>query len=213
MPSCRSFVPKFIASRRDTSAATAARRCIHHRWSRKRSCGSSRIGARTGRIEGFFRRHIADYEERAGRSRAASSSSETRWGCAPRSDRLCSGVIGDSQRPLTASISGPGHVRGPWGRTRARDMGRDCRSRQPPHDRLRTSGADDRGDTRASAIAKEQVRFEPFEANARRMRTNGRRVWRVVLKAGCQDSRRMLFETAVVEIDAVTGGVVSVAKP
>ena len=65
---------------------------------------------------------------------------------------------------------------------------------------------------RAIAIAKAQVRFEPFEVDARRTRTNGRQVWRVVLKGRLPGQPPMLFETAVVEIDAVTGTLVSVAK-
>jgi hypothetical protein len=65
---------------------------------------------------------------------------------------------------------------------------------------------------RAIAIAKAQVRFEPFEVNARRTRTNGRQVWRVVLKGRLPGQPPMLFETAIVEVDAVTGMLVSVAK-
>jgi hypothetical protein len=64
----------------------------------------------------------------------------------------------------------------------------------------------------AIAIAKAQVRFEPFEVTARRTRTNGRQVWRVVLKGRLPGQPAMLFETVVVEIDAVTGMLVSVAK-
>ena len=65
---------------------------------------------------------------------------------------------------------------------------------------------------RAIAVAKTQVRFEPFEINARRTQTNGRQVWRVVLKGRLPGQPPMLFEAVVVEVDAVTGTLVSVAK-
>jgi hypothetical protein len=65
---------------------------------------------------------------------------------------------------------------------------------------------------RAIALARTQVKFEPFEVKARRTRTHGRAVWRVELKGRFPGQPPMLFETAVVEIDAVSGGVVSVAK-
>jgi hypothetical protein len=66
---------------------------------------------------------------------------------------------------------------------------------------------------RAIATARAQVRFEPFEIDARRTRADGRRIWRVILKGRLPGQPPMLFETAVVEIDAVTGSLVSVAKP
>ena len=65
---------------------------------------------------------------------------------------------------------------------------------------------------RAVALARAQVSFEPFEINARRTRTNGRAVWRVEMKGRLPGQPPLLFETAVVEIDAVSGGVVSVAR-
>ena len=58
---------------------------------------------------------------------------------------------------------------------------------------------------RAIAIARAQVQFEPFDVTARRIRTAGRAVWRVVLKGRLPGQPPMLFESAVVEIDAVTG--------
>jgi hypothetical protein len=65
---------------------------------------------------------------------------------------------------------------------------------------------------RAIAIARTQVRFEPFDASARRVVTNQRAVWRVVMKGRLPGQPPMLFETAVVEIDAATGAVVSLTK-
>ena len=65
---------------------------------------------------------------------------------------------------------------------------------------------------RAVDLARAQVSFEPFEIKARRTRTNGRQVWRVELKGRLPGQPPLLFETAVVEIDAVSGGVVSVAR-
>ena len=65
---------------------------------------------------------------------------------------------------------------------------------------------------RAVAVARAQVSFEPFEITARRTRTNGRAVWRVELKGRLPGQPPLLFETAVVEIDAVSGGVVSFAR-
>jgi hypothetical protein len=65
---------------------------------------------------------------------------------------------------------------------------------------------------RAVAVARAQVSFEPFEIKARRTRTNGRAVWRVELKGRFPGQPPLLFETAVVEIDAVSGDVVSIAR-
>jgi hypothetical protein len=65
---------------------------------------------------------------------------------------------------------------------------------------------------RAITIAKTQVRFDPFDVTADRMRTSGGTVWRVVLKGRLPGQPPMLFETVVVEIDAITGSVLSVAK-
>ena len=65
---------------------------------------------------------------------------------------------------------------------------------------------------RAIAIARTQIRFEPFDVTARRTRVSGRPAWRVVLKGRLPDQPPMLFETAVVEIDASTGLVLSVSK-
>lgn len=66
---------------------------------------------------------------------------------------------------------------------------------------------------RAIALAKAQVKFEPFDVKAQRARRNGRSLWRVELKGRLPGQPPMLFETAVVEIDTVSGGVVTIKKP
>jgi len=65
---------------------------------------------------------------------------------------------------------------------------------------------------RAIAIARAQVRWSPFESVAVKTASSGKRVWRVTLKGRLPDQPPLLFETAVVEIDAVTGTIVSIAK-
>jgi peptidase YpeB-like protein len=65
---------------------------------------------------------------------------------------------------------------------------------------------------RAITIARTQVRFDPFDVTADRRRSSGGTVWRVVLKGRLPGQPPMLFETAVVEIDATTGTVLSVGK-
>ena len=65
---------------------------------------------------------------------------------------------------------------------------------------------------RAIVIARAQVRWQPFESVAVKAASSGRPVWRVTLKGRLPDQPPLLFETAVVEIDAVTGAIVSIAK-
>jgi hypothetical protein len=65
---------------------------------------------------------------------------------------------------------------------------------------------------RAITIARTQVTWQPFDVSAARTSSNGRRVWKVTLKGRLPGQPPMLFETAIVEIDAVTGAVVSVGK-
>ena len=66
---------------------------------------------------------------------------------------------------------------------------------------------------RAIETARAQVRWSPFETTAVRTRAAGRSIWRVTLKGRLPGQPPELFETAVVEIDAVTGAVVRIAKP
>lgn len=65
---------------------------------------------------------------------------------------------------------------------------------------------------RAIEIARAQVRWTPFESAAAKARTSGRSVWRVTLKGRLPGQPPELFETAVVEVDAVSGAVVSLSK-
>ncbi len=65
---------------------------------------------------------------------------------------------------------------------------------------------------RAIEIARAQVRWEPFDVQARRLTSGGRPIWRVTLKGRLPGQPPLLFETAIVEVDARSGAVVSVAK-
>ncbi len=65
---------------------------------------------------------------------------------------------------------------------------------------------------RAIAIARTQVNWTPFDVAAAPTTSNGRQVWRVTLKGRLPGQPPLLFETAVVEIDAGTGDIVSVSK-
>lgn len=65
---------------------------------------------------------------------------------------------------------------------------------------------------RAIAIARAQVRWEPFESMAVRARVAGRSIWRVTLKGRLPGQPAELFETSIVEIDAATGVIVRIAK-
>jgi hypothetical protein len=65
---------------------------------------------------------------------------------------------------------------------------------------------------RAITIARTQVTWQPFDVSATRTSSNGRRVWKVTLKGRLPGQPPMLFETAIVEIDAVTGAIVSVGR-
>lgn len=65
---------------------------------------------------------------------------------------------------------------------------------------------------RAVAIARRQVPWQPFDITARQLAVDGRLIWRVTLKGRLPGQPPLLFETAIVEIDAKTGEVSSVAK-
>jgi uncharacterized membrane protein YkoI len=65
---------------------------------------------------------------------------------------------------------------------------------------------------RAIAIATAQVKWTPFDVAVRRATSNGRRIWRVNLKGRLPGQPPLLFETAVVDVDARTGAIVSVSK-
>ena len=65
---------------------------------------------------------------------------------------------------------------------------------------------------RAITIARAQVRWVPSESAAVRAQASGRKIWRVTLKGRLPGQPPELFETAVVDIDAVSGAVVRIAK-
>lgn len=65
---------------------------------------------------------------------------------------------------------------------------------------------------RAIEIASTQVKWKPFDVVARRATTNGRQIWRVTLKGRLPGQPPLLFETSIVELDALTGEIVSVSK-
>jgi hypothetical protein len=65
---------------------------------------------------------------------------------------------------------------------------------------------------RAVAIARAQVRWQPFDVAASRLRSNGRSIWRVTLKGRLPDQPPMLYETAIIDLDAATGAIVSLSK-
>ena len=64
----------------------------------------------------------------------------------------------------------------------------------------------------AITIARAQVRWVPFESAAVSAQASGRKIWRVTLKGRLPGQPPELFETAVIDIDAVSGAVVRIAK-
>lgn len=64
----------------------------------------------------------------------------------------------------------------------------------------------------AIEIARAQVRWVPVDTAAVRARASGRSIWRVTMKGRLPGQPPELFETAVVEIDAVSGAVIRIAK-
>jgi hypothetical protein len=65
---------------------------------------------------------------------------------------------------------------------------------------------------RAITIAETQVKWTPSDVAAVRATASGRHVWRVTLKGRLPGQPPLLFETAIVDVDARTGEVVSVSK-
>jgi uncharacterized membrane protein YkoI len=66
---------------------------------------------------------------------------------------------------------------------------------------------------RAIAIAVTQVKWTPFDVAAvRATANNGRPVWRVTLKGRLPGQPPLLFETAIVDLDARTGEILSLSK-
>lgn len=65
---------------------------------------------------------------------------------------------------------------------------------------------------RAIEIGRAQVRWVPFESTAVKARVAGRSIWRVTMKGRLPGQPPELFETSIVEIDALTGAIVRIAK-
>jgi len=65
---------------------------------------------------------------------------------------------------------------------------------------------------RAIAIAAAQVKWTPFAAAAVRTTSNRRPIWRVTLKGRLPGQPPLLFETAIVDLDARTGEILSLSK-
>jgi hypothetical protein len=66
---------------------------------------------------------------------------------------------------------------------------------------------------RAITIARSQVSFTPDSIDAQRSTSPDGPIWRVTLRGRLPGQPPGLFETAIVEIDARSGRVISVAKP
>lgn len=64
---------------------------------------------------------------------------------------------------------------------------------------------------RAIEIARSRVSFAPDTVDAMRTTSSGRMVWRVTFRGRLPDQPPGLFETAIVDLDRVTGEIVSVA--
>jgi hypothetical protein len=75
----------------------------------------------------------------------------------------------------------------------------------PPRDQSRRA--------RASASARAQVSFTPDSIDLQRSTSADGPIWRVTLRGRLPGQPPDLFETAVVEIDARSGRVISVARP
>ena len=65
---------------------------------------------------------------------------------------------------------------------------------------------------RAVAIARKEITFEPTSTSARKETSGGRQVWRVEFRGRLPGQPPMLFEVRIVEIDRVTGEIISVSR-
>jgi hypothetical protein len=65
---------------------------------------------------------------------------------------------------------------------------------------------------RAVDIARSQVSFTPSSVDVVKASAGGRPIWRVTIRGRLPGQPPELFETRIVEIDRVTGVVVSVAR-
>ena len=64
----------------------------------------------------------------------------------------------------------------------------------------------------AIAVARQEVSFEPESVEAELSTSDTGDVWRVTFRGRLPDQPPGLFETMVVEVDAVSGKVVSIAR-
>jgi hypothetical protein len=68
------------------------------------------------------------------------------------------------------------------------------------------------GRDRAIAIARAQISFQPSSIDAVKASAAGRPIWRVTIRGRLPGQPPELFETRIVEIDRVSGVIVSVAR-
>ena len=68
------------------------------------------------------------------------------------------------------------------------------------------------GRDRAVAIARSQVSFQPSSIDAVKASVAGRPIWRVTIRGRLPGQPAELFETRIVEIDRVSGAIVSIAR-
>jgi hypothetical protein len=66
---------------------------------------------------------------------------------------------------------------------------------------------------RAVTIARSQASFVPDSIDAQRLTSSGIPVWRVTLRGRLPGQPPPLFETVIVEVDAGSGSIVSIARP
>ena len=79
-----------------------------------------------------------------------------------------------------------------------------CRS-TPPHQEMPRA--------RAIEIAQREINFEPATTDVRRTSSGGCPVWRIEFRGRLPGQPPMLFESRIVEIDRITGEIVSVTRP
>ena len=65
---------------------------------------------------------------------------------------------------------------------------------------------------RAIDIARSQISFAPDTVDVARASSNSRQVWRVTFRGRLPGQPPGLFETAIVEVDRVSGEVVSIGR-
>jgi hypothetical protein len=68
------------------------------------------------------------------------------------------------------------------------------------------------GRDRAVAIARSQIGFQPSNIDAVKASAAGRPIWRVTIRGRLPGQPPELFETRIIEIDRVSGAIVSIAR-